>query len=383
MGKVLRILVILMFLLGIGALVLSIMNFNKRELLVGRTHQLEEGYIQLAKTIESKDMPEVPQPQLPLRDISPVTSREMDNPEVSDFWDDYKHNLETPSTPIPMLDLGTSDNRLQLRQLYKIGADGKPEIDPLTGRPAQKGAGTMTDLMESTLKRAMAQSALLGTTRAELKKVREELAKTIDDANAVKKEGRKDKKTIETLNEQIAKLQEEKRQLTAKISSLESQIDDLNDEVAEAKLENEKLVENISDLERQVKKLNEDIQKLTARNVAVPAATGAVAGAPAGNMEGQLTPGDCGAIVGGSDEWKFVVVRLDNPFLDELVGPGRDQPMPQIELMVRRPGLEGPSGDFVTRIRLRQIIREKNLVIADILSSWQQAPVATGDVVYY
>ncbi len=382
MGKVLRILVVLMFLLGIGALVLSLMNFQKRELLIGRTHLLEEGYIQLAKTIESKDMPEVPQPSLPALDVSPVTAREMDNPEVSEFWDDYKHNLETPATQIPMLDLGTSDNRLQLRQLYKIGADGKPEIDPLTGRPAQKGAGTMADLMDSTLKRAMAQSSLLGTTRAELKKVREELAKTIEIANAVKKDGRKDKRTIETLNETISKLQEEKRQLTSKVSSLESQIDDLNAEIAEAKLENDKLVENISDLERQVKKLNDDIVKLTARTAAVPTAA-VQGGAVAANMEGKLTPGTCGAIVGGSDEWKFVVVRLEDSFLNELVGPERDQPMPQVELMVRRPGLEGPSGDFVTRIRLRQIIREKNLVIADILSSWQQAPIASGDVVYY
>ena len=383
MGKVLRILVVLMFLLGIGALALSLMNFNKRELLIGRTHLLEEGYIQLAKTIESKDMPDVPQPALPALDISPVTAREMDNPETSDFWDDYKHNLETPASQIPMLDLGTDSNRLQLRQLYKLGGDGKPEIDALTGRPAQKGPGTMADLMDSTLKRAMAQSSLLGTTRAELKKVREELARTIELANAVKKEGRKDKKTIETLNETIAKLQDEKRQLTAKVSKLESQIDDLNAEVAEAKLENDKLVENISDLERQVKKLQDDINKLSARGVTVATAASAQGGAVAANMEGKLTPGTCGAIVGGSDEWKFVVVRLDDAFLDELVGPERDQPMPQIELMVRRPGLEGPSGDFVTRIRLRQIIREKNLVIADILASWQQAPIATGDVVYY
>jgi len=48
--------------------------------------------------------------------------------------------------------------------------------------------------------------------------------------------------------------------------------------------------------------------------------------------------------------------------------------------MVRRPG---EKGEFVTRIRLRQTIRDKNIVIADILADWKQLDVQKGDVVYF
>ncbi|MGI6495572.1 MAG: hypothetical protein ACOX5G_05705 [Kiritimatiellia bacterium] len=382
MGNVLRVLVVLMFLLGLGALFLSIQNYGKRELLVGRTHQLEEGYIRLAKTIEAKDMPDVPPPELPLRDISPVTSREMENPEVSDFWDGYRFQLEPPATAIPMLDLGTDENRFQLRQLYQIGSDGKVVPDSLTGRPSQKGPGTMADLMDSTLKRAMAQSALLGTTRAELKKVREELVVVIEEFNSLKKAGRKDKKTIEDLNATISRLEDDKRQLAAKVSNLESQIDDLNEEVAEARLEVEKQLETISDFERQVKKLNEDIAKLTQRNLSVPTGVGIAAPAVTA-LEGQLTPGPCGTVVEANNDYRFAILRLDDRFLDELIGPQRDQPMPQAELLIHREGFNPDVGDMVAKVRLRQIVREKNLVVAEILVDWMQTSVMVGDTVIF
>ena len=382
MGKVLRVLVVLMFLLGIGALVLSILNFNKRELLIGRTNQLEEGYIRLAKTIEAQDMPEVPPPALTPRDTSPVTSREIDNPETSDFWDDYRYQLEPPSTAIPMIDLGTDDKRLQLRRLYKLDANGKPEIDELTGRPAVKGPGTMADLMDSTLKRAMAQSTLLGTTRAELRKVREELVATIEELNSSKKDGRKDKKAIETLNGTISTLESDKSKLNGQISKLNDQINELNEEVAEAKLEVESQQETIDDLNRQVKKLQDDLDKFKSRtggNIAVGPAPAIQADA----LEGKITPGECGKIVTANNEYRFVVIHLTDAFLDELIGSGRDQPMPPAELMVRRPGFNDATGDLVTKVRLRQLFREKNLAVAEILVNWMQADVKADDAVFF
>lgn len=53
MGNVLRWLVCVILALGVGALVLAILLFNKRELLVGRTHLLETQLIKVAKTIEA------------------------------------------------------------------------------------------------------------------------------------------------------------------------------------------------------------------------------------------------------------------------------------------------------------------------------------------
>ncbi len=51
--------------------------------------------------------------------------------------------------------------------------------------------------------------------------------------------------------------------------------------------------------------------------------------------------------------------------------------------MVRRPGVEDIDSAFVTRLKLRQIIRDKNIVIADVLPDWQQKGVQVGDIVFY
>ena len=67
----------------------------------------------------------------------------------------------------------------------------------------------------------------------------------------------------------------------------------------------------------------------------------------------------------------------------ELIGEQRDRPMPPIELMVRRPGFKSATGEFITRIKCRQVLRQNNLVVADILIDWQQSPVEVNDVVFY
>ncbi len=378
MGKVLRILVVVVLVLGSVALWLAIQNFNKRELLVGRTHQLEESFIKVAKSLEAQDAPDVPQPVLPSRDASPVTSRELENPELSVFWDSYEHKLEPPAQPMPTLEFGTEELRIQLRNLYLKDGLGKNVLD-LNGKPKIEGKGTMRELLDLALARATAQSAVLGKTRAELLKLREELSATISELNAVKKDGRKDKKTIEELNARITQLEAEKQQLEKKIERLDEQIRDLNAELAEAKLENEKAKENIQDLERQVVKLKAEIARLIQREPP----PGSSQPGDATSWEGKLTPGTWGKVVSINEEWKFVVVELQNAFMTELIGSERNQPMPQIQMMVRREGLQTASGDFVTRIKLRQVIREQNLVVADILTDWQQVPVAIGDVVYF
>ena len=139
MGKVLRILVVIILVLGIVAVVLAAINYNKREVLIGRTHLLEETFVKLARTLEAVDAPEVAQPLYPQRDLSPVTSREVENPERSAFWDSYNHLLEPTAQAIPTLDFSSTAKRQQLRQYFKINpATGKFEVDPLTGTPATR-----------------------------------------------------------------------------------------------------------------------------------------------------------------------------------------------------------------------------------------------------
>ena len=67
----------------------------------------------------------------------------------------------------------------------------------------------------------------------------------------------------------------------------------------------------------------------------------------------------------------------------EMMGAERANPLPQLEMNVRRTGRHSASGDFVTRVKIRQAVRGKNLVVADILTDWQQVPVEKSDVVFF
>ncbi len=78
-------------------------------------------------------------------------------------------------------------------------------------------------------------------------------------------------------------------------------------------------------------------------------------------------------------EWNFAVIGLGDQFMEELLSD-ESAGIPQVELMIRRPG---PTGAFVTKVRLIQVKKEDRLGICDILPDWQQAPVEKGDVAFY
>ena len=376
MGKVLRVLVVLLAILSIVATVFAYMNYNKREILIGRAHMLEDMFVKVAGTFEAEDIPETPQPSYPQRDISAVTSREIENPERSAFWDSYNHKYEPAATPPPMFNIGDNTHRLQLRTYYHKGADGKYEIDSLTGKPTKKGPDTMSTLLDQIYERANAQYKVLTATRAELPRLREELINTIEELNNLKQAARTDKRIIEERDARIAELEGQKREL-------ESKVERLNEEIKEMQEKEAELNQQIAEKDDELTQLNDKVKRLQEK-VAVLSGTGGVQINPTAPAvaEGVLTPGDKGKIVSLNDEWKFAIVEFSNDFVTELVGPARDRPLPLIEVMVRRPDIADPDAAFVTRLKLRQIIREKNLVIADILSDWQQKPVMVGDVVF-
>ncbi len=376
MGKVLRVLVILLAILSIVATVFAYMNYNKREILIGRAHMLEDMFVKVAGTFEAEDIPETPQPSYPQRDISAVTSREIENPERSAFWDSYNHKYEPAATPPPMFNIGDNAHRLQLRTFYHKGADGKYEIDSLTGKPSKKGPDTMATLLDQIYDRANAQYKVLTATRAELPRLREELINTIEELNNLKQAARTDKRIIEERDARIAELEGQKRELESKVERLNEEIKEMQEKEAELNQQIAEKDDELNQLNDEVKRLQEQVAVLKG-NTAVPINQTAPALA-----EGVLTPGDKGEIVSVNDEWKFAIVKFNSDFVTELVGPERDRPLPLIEVMVRRPGIEDPDAAFVTRLKLRQIIRENDLVIADILSDWQQKPVQAKDIVF-
>lgn len=383
MGTVLRVLVVFILVLSIGASVLAFLLFQRRELLINRTHMLEEQFIKVAKTLEAEPPPDQVQPRYVGKDISPVTSKELDNPERSAFWDTYQYKLETIN--LPGMELDNEAKRLQLRQYYQMqrGPDGKLVYvkDALTQQPSTKGPGTMQELLDQIYARAIKQNETLNKTRAELAKLREELTTTIEEHNKLKTQGRADAKTIEDQKKKIEGLEEDIRGLKRKIEGLEEEKRALTAELAEAKNEITKQKETIDELSKTVKDQKKQIDDLLGR------LKGGIIRDPtqAATQEilSKLTPGDQGKIVAADESLKFVVIELSDKFMTELLGPNRDQPLPQIDLMVRRPGMKSATGEFVTRIKLRQVIRPQNLVVADILIDWQQVPLAKNDVVFF
>jgi archaellum component FlaC len=380
MGTVLRVLVVIILVLSGAALFLSVKLYGKRELLINRAHVLEEQVRKFAQTLEAADAPDAVQPNYVAKDVSPVTSKEMDNPERSPFWNTYQYKLETPN--LPVMNLTSDEKKLQLRQYYQLVKDpasGKmiKQVDPVTQGFSTKGPGTMQALLDEVQDRATKQLQTLNKTRVELQKVREELGTTIEEFNKLKQEGRADKKTIDEKNKMIDNLNEEIRGLKKKVEGLEEEKKTLTAEVAEAKAEIDKQKAVVDDLTKQVKDLREALKRK-------PDGRPGDKISPVSPAEAyQGAPGDKGKIVAVDEKLKFVVVDVSDDAIKELIGEQRDRALPQVDMMVRRPGLKSATGEFVTRIKFRQVLRQKNLVVADILIDWQQAPVEVNDVVFF
>ena len=95
-----------------------------------------------------------------------------------------------------------------------------------------------------------------------------------------------------------------------------------------------------------------------------------------------VTAGNKGKIVDINTSYMFAVIEFTDEAMKELIGPERNGVLPQIEMGIRRKGFNGPAGEFVGRVRLRQCVAGKNFVIADVLGDWQQAVAQKGDDVF-
>jgi DNA repair exonuclease SbcCD ATPase subunit len=378
MGKALRVFVIFLLLLSIASLVLGILLFQKRELIKGRTQMLEEYLIKIGKVIESEQVesaaPEAPDVE---RDIAEVTDEVLDTPDLAAFWENYAYQLEEQEldgNPIPTLDLNKRRDVLMTYYLYDE-VEGKVVRDPRTGYPMTTGDGTMHDLLEDVLAKAENQYNLLNDTRQQLRELREELLATINDLNSNKKLAREKMARITSLLSQIAQLEQRISDLQGQIAMLEEQIRELKDEIRQKEndiqvLEEEKatmavaikrLEKTIEDYKKNIARRGSEIRDVVQDYVAVD-------------------PGEKGRVAQVNPDWNFVILQLSEEFVKELTGDDRSGALPQVELMVKR----GDGSDtFVTKVRLVQIKRDKNLGVADILTQWQQEPIKKGDIIFY
>ncbi|NLC79908.1 MAG: hypothetical protein GX748_01845 [Lentisphaerae bacterium] len=377
MAKVLRVLVIIILILSAVSLFFAIKLFEKRELLTKRNSVLEEQFIKVAKTIEAADAPDADAPGV-MKDISEVSDRELANPEKQAMLDAYPIKLEQQN--LPTLDFGNTEKRLQLRSFFAVDAEGNYVLDPVDNKPATKGSGTMQELMDQLFERAKAQQASLNKTRAELTKMREQFTGSVDEINKLKTDGRAAKVELKGEKEKVATLTTEKEELETRVTKLNAEKKELSAELADAKNSIETLNEEKVTITDALATSREQIKLLEERlkgGVNRPAGDTQLAAGTA------PTAGDKGKIIEANDELKFAIIELSDDAIAELLGPERENALPQLEMNVRRTGRQSAAGEFVTRIKLRQAVRGKNFVVADILNDWQQAPVEKGDVVFF
>ncbi|MBT3192630.1 MAG: hypothetical protein HN341_08755 [Verrucomicrobia bacterium] len=380
MGKFLRILVVLILLLTIGSLTLACLLFTKREILKGRTQKLENGLIKIARTLEAEPpaVPEEPE-SYPARDVSDCTEEPNDNPTRSEFWNTYKTELESLDQDIVDLKSRTRD----LMSYYKIDpVTTKPARDAISGLRISEGDGTTQGVIDDVLDRAKAQYDLLTETRQLLTTLRIELVDTINELNGHKATLREKLAHIVDLNNQISALNNTISDLRRQIEELTENIRSLEGDVANLQQEKTMLEEENEGLKIKAEELSGIIQDLRGKldiasrggggGINIGAAPGAIA-----TTRVDIGPGVKGDIASVDQEHLFVVMNLDQAFIEELLSVLTDGRLPLIDLLVKR-GEE----QFITKVRLRQLKQGQNLAIGDILSDWQQGPIEVGDLIF-
>lgn len=378
MNKALHALVYVILAVSVAALYFEYNLYGKKELLKDRNRQLEDCLVTLSKTIEKADPAKpvtVPEAR---KDVSQIEAKAVESPETENLLEDYPAQLEEQN--LEKLNWGDKE-RVQSRNLYKLDGEGNKIPDAANpGDFVKKGPGTAQELLDKIVDRAKAQQTALNNTRAELANVRGKLEKLVSDFNKLPPEMRQDKITIEEKKKQIEELEAKKAELEDNIGKLKTQIEDLNTEIKSVKEElqaskdeTEQVREELAKEKKKTDHLQKIIREMNARLQGGQGQTSAGTNVTAGNK---------GKIVDINTTLMFAVVEFTDDAMKELIGPERNGVLPQIEMGIRRKGFNGPAGEFVGRVRLRQCVAGKNFVIADVLGDWQQAVAQKGDDVF-
>ena len=376
MNKALHVLVYFFLIIAGVGLWLEIELNAMRTLLTDRNRLQENYLVQIAATIEKVEPNKDVQAEI-RKDVSSVEAKLVDNPEMENVLENYNYYLEQAN--LETFSWNNDKTRNQLRMVYVLDAEGKPVMDG--DRPKMTGHGTEDELLATLFEASKSMQTKLNTTRNELVELRKKLELQVNELNRLKPEARQDKVTIVERDAKIAKLEAEKADLENQIVKIKAQIDELNaeitslkDEVITAKDETEAAKEDLEKSQKMVEQLKKLMREMVATTGGGETARGtAVTSLPAG---------DKGKIIEVDNDNMFAVVAFSDEAMKELKGDNLDHPLPAIELGVKRPGYNGDAGEFVGRLRLRQEVKGKNYVIADILSSWEQAELQLNDVVF-
>ena len=373
MNKALHVLVYVFLALARVALFFEIQLNAKRAELRDRNRMQEDYLVKIAKTIEKAEADKSATFEVQ-KDASAVEAKLVDIPDMANLLDDYPAPLEQAN--LETYNWDPLNVREQLRSVYVLDPEGKPVLD--MGEPMQNGSPEQK-LLEQLFQSCTDQQARLNSTRAALTELRGKLESVVNELNKLKPEARQDKVSIVEQKEKIAKLEGEKAELEGQITKLKSQIDDLNaeitslkDEVQQAKDDTDAAKEEIAKGQKVIEQLKKLLHE-SLLNAGSRGERGTITSLPAGNK---------GKLIEVDNENMFAIVEFSDAALKELKGDDLRTPVPQLEFGLRRTGFNGPAGEFVGRIRLRQEVKGKNYVICDILGAWEQASAEVGDLVF-
>ncbi|MCR5752353.1 MAG: hypothetical protein K6G91_10340 [Kiritimatiellae bacterium] len=374
MNKALRVLTYVFLALTGAALFFEIQLNARRAELTKRSKVLEEYIVKIARTVEKAEADKSVTFEVAM-DSSPVEAKVLDDPEMTNLLADYPGSLEAKN--LETFEFGERD-RHQLQTPYRLDPDGKPEMEG--GEYIAEGPGTSAELMNKLFEACKNQKTHLDDTRTALTDLRGKLEAAVAELNKAKADARQAKSAQEEQKERLAQLESERsgfenqitkqksqiEELNAEITSLKDEVQTAKDETDVAKDENGKQQKLID----QLKKLLKDALMTTPKG---DASAVAVTTLPAG---------DKGKIVRVDNEDMFAVVELSNEAMKELKGEDLRAAVPQVEFAVRRTGFHGEAGEFVGRLRVRQEVKGSNLMICDVLGSWEQAKAQVNDIVF-
>lgn len=384
MNKALHVFVYL-FLIGVGAALWYEYQLNdKRTELKDRNRMMEDYLVsKVAPLVEVGNDYEAEQNATIEMDDDDPTDPAKIEPTMKDLLEEIReYNASYEKIDHNLLSWGEVE-RGKLREIYILDEEGKPKMDGAD----KLTRGSKEDLVLADLVKALtSQKDQLKKTREAIPPLREKIKEVAEAYNKVTPQLRaniatniQQKAQIEDLTKKNTKLEDEKTELSSQLKDKELEIASLRDEVVAAKNETDEVKENLDKQTKLAENYKKQIQQLIQQAQVATRGTATERGAIQ-----SLPFGDKGKILRADNEYMFTIVEFTDEAMKQLKGNDLSQPLPVLELGVKRPGFEGPAGEFVGRIRLRQEVLGKNYVTCDILSNWSQGEdgLKPGDVVF-
>lgn len=251
MGKLLRVLVVLLLLLGIASLVLGFLLFQKRETLKGHVQDLAGNVLSLSGSIEAEQVDDLTRTDLP-----------------------------------------KMDKQMSITQLLTYKPDPTVVVVD-TNKPA-----TMDAAMKQLIGKASIQLSRLNDTRAALGQKIQELGVATNKIAALETDIARLEGEKKQLQENVSALEKDGAEKKAKIEELSAAVEDGKNKITDLKDQVAKLKDKMLDKEDEIKRLNETIEKLKPKG-------------PAAIDPNSIQSGTKGKIILVNKDWNFAIISLN------------------------------------------------------------------------